>query len=421
MVAPRPTAPAAPAPSTPGLADVLPPAPPPRFDLHGPLLALPPPPRPPRSPALARAAGAVAVVGLAAGALVALDGAARALALASAAALALAATVLALRARAGAAARAPAPAAPPLTGRDPEAVVAAAAVAPASAPADVLADLPLLDAPTRAAIARALAGAAAPGPLLAALAADDDPDVRAATVDSLTRLAAAGHPIPPAVAAAVIDRERATVAALLAVRPPAGAPALHAAEVDRALAATLGRLHALALAAPAVRHLVERALATPVARVSRDAIDPWLTALLAGEHAVREPAIAALRACPLFAALPGRHADDLAARADHRHLAPGDVLVQAGDRARALHVVVDGALALADGPAPRALGPGASVGVRALVDDAPGTATATVRATARTELLAIDRATLAAACARWPPLADALASALGAPLTDRSG
>lgn len=316
-------------------------------------------------------------------------------------------------------------------------------------------ELPVLGPAERAAIARARAAADAPGALLAALAEDDDDEVRAAALRSLAGHARAGQPPAAELCARLVERERTAVAALAAARPgPGEAPPLHAAEVERALRAALERLlTALALASAAAgrdpaallaagRRLVtapdaarrraldvvqelatvdlrtldtvERALRPPVAADprARGLVDPWLAALLAGEHTAREPALAALRACRFFDALPGRHADELAGRAGHRFLAPGDVLLARGDVGDAMFVIVSGSLAVElgrDGARPT-LGPGRVVGELALL--APAPRAATVRATSLTEVLVIDRTTFEAARARWPDLGLALCRGL---------
>lgn len=317
-----------------------------------------------------------------------------------------------------------------------------------------LADLPVTPTVERVGLARMLAAAPTPGPLLAALAEDDDEDVQGAALRSLLAHARAGHPPPSALVERLVERERAATAMLAAARPARGAgPALHADEVDRALHLAVERLlRALALsAAGAGRPLLparvacQRLCAAPPAAVGRaleglgahvavapavhdtlaralrpstradprawSRVGAWLGALLAGDHAVREPAIAALRASQIFATLPGQHADDLAARADHRFVLPDEVLVRRGEPGRALIAVISGAL-VADEPAAAPHGPGAILGERALLDDVPWPAT--LRATTLTEVLVLDRPTFAAALARWPALGVALARALRA-------
>ncbi|MEZ4400753.1 MAG: cyclic nucleotide-binding domain-containing protein [Kofleriaceae bacterium] len=247
--------------------------------------------------------------------------------------------------------------------------------------------------------------------------------------------------------ARLVERERAEVVALDRRRPrPGDAPALHGAEVERALRAALDRLlTAVALASAAAgwspapvlaaaRRLVtaseparrraldvvqelsavelrtldaiEAALRPPGPTAPRGhaPLEPWLAGLLDGAHGAREPALAALRACRCFDGLPGRHADDLAARAGRRHLAPGDVLISHGEPGAEMYVVVSGALAVDGDPAP--LGPGRVVGELALIDDAPRAAT--VRAAAATEVLVIERATFERALTRWPEVGLAL-------------
>lgn len=342
---------------------------------------------------------------------------------------------------------------------DREATLAIASLDDAGA-RNLHAELAVLAADERAAIARARAAAEGPGLLLATLAEDDDDEVRAAALRSLAGHARGGAAPPADLCARLVERERAAVVALTAVRPgPDEGPALHAGEVDRALRAALDRLlTAIALAsaaagrAPApllaagrrlvtapeaarrraldvvqelaavsltVLDTIERALRPSGAADprARSLIDPWLAELLAGDHAAREPALAALRACRFFDTLPGRHADDLAARAGRRFLAAGDVLIRRGEPGDAMFVVVSGALAVeATDAAP--LGPGRMVGELALVDDAPRGAT--VRATTLTEVLVIDRATFTAALRRWPDLGVALCRGLAEAVAARA-
>ena len=313
--------------------------------------------------------------------------------------------------------------------------------------------LPAIDAAGRAAIARARAAGPAPGVLLASLAEDDDDDVRAAALRSLAGHARAGQ-IPTAeLAARAVERERRVLAALTAARA-AGAPALHAAEVDRAVRRALDRLlmavalataaggrpaapllaagrrlvdapeaarrraldviQELAVAPPPVLDAIERALRPPgpadaAARAALAAVDPWLARLLAGELADREPALAALRACPFFAALPGHHADQLAGDAARRTLEPGEALCTAGEPGEAMYALTSGELAVElDGAAH--LGPGAIVGELALIDDAPRAAT--VRAVTASEVLVFERAAFQTALLRWPDLGLALLKTL---------
>jgi len=150
----------------------------------------------------------------------------------------------------------------------------------------------------------------------------------------------------------------------------------------------------------------------PVAELSAVArVEPWLAALLAGRHAGREAALAALRSCAFFDDLAVEHADQLAAAAPRRHLAAGELLVRAGEPGDALYAVITGALvAEADPPVP--IGAGAVVGELALIDDAPHAVT--VRATVATDLLVVERAAFTAALARWPELGGALLRTLAA-------
>ncbi len=313
--------------------------------------------------------------------------------------------------------------------------------------------LPVMAAPARAAVARARAAGATPGILLATLADDDDEDVRAAALRSLAGHARAGHVPPAELAARTVERERRGLEALTAARS-ADAPALHAAECDRAVRRALDRLlmavalstaaggrpaapllaagrrliaapeaarrrtldviQELAVAPPPVLDAIERALRPPgprdpAARAALADFDPWLARLLAGELAATEPALAALRGCGFFATLPGRHAERLAADAVRRTLAAGEVLCTAGEPGLAMYTITAGALRVERG-AGTSLGPGAVVGELALVDDAPRAAT--VRATEPTTVLVFERAAFQAALVRWPELGLALLETL---------
>ena len=108
-------------------------------------------------------------------------------------------------------------------------------------------------------------------------------------------------------------------------------------------------------------------------------------------------AAATLASTPLFAGLASDALESLVERLSLVHLAPGEVLFREGDPGDALYVIAEGELAVqAEGP-PRVemarLGAGAFIGEVALMTDQPRSATIT--AVQDTELLRIDRATLA--------------------------
>jgi hypothetical protein len=331
--------------------------------------------------------------------------------------------------------------------------------------------LPALAPADRAAIARARASALAPGAMLIELASDEDDDVRAAALRTLVGHARGGYVPPASEAMAAMERERAALLAVVAARPGAGAPALHAAEVERAIQRALSRLvHAVALGTAAagrdpvpalaagrrvvdappsaasrregagpvleswapdparrraldvlqelataplpVLDAIERALRPPPPAPvpnAADAVavaDPWLAALLRGEHAAAEPALGALRSCRFFDRLAGRHAADLAAAARRRQLAAGEALVTAGEPGDAMFVVLAGTLRLAGDDAGPPMTAGSVVGELALVDDAPRAAT--VVADGATEVLVVERPAFRAALDRWPELGLAL-------------
>ncbi len=306
--------------------------------------------------------------------------------------------------------------------------------------------------------------AARPGAAATPLPAATAPSLPATAAPPLP--AAAATPLPataaPSLPATAAPSLPATAPPLhAAVAPPlpaAVAPPLHAAEVERAVRRALGRLvHAVALATAAagrdpvaalaagrrvvdapeaarrraldvlqelaaaplpVLDAIEGALRPPPARADRAAtaaaattVDPWLGALLRGEHAAAEPALAGLRACRFFERLAGRHAAELAVAAGRRTLAAGERLVEAGEPGREMFVVLAGRLRLAGADAP-AMTAGSVVGELALVDDAPRAAT--VIADEPTEVMVVERAAFAAALDRWPELGLALLRTLAA-------
>jgi hypothetical protein len=302
----------------------------------------------------------------------------------------------------------------------------------------------------RAALARALTSAPEAVELLEQLTEDEDDDVRDAALRSLAGVARAGHVASTGLAARLVERERDGFVAHVAARRPDGArPALHAAELARATRRALRRtLHAVALETaaagrdpaplaaagrrlsaksepmrrraldvlqeigktrPKVLDAVERWLRPPDAAApdaGADALrpfDPWLASLLAGELAAIEPRLAALRACPFFDELAGRHAAALATSAAETTLAAGATLFRAGDAGDAMYLVLAGELEVAtDDGAPPRLGTGSVVGEMALVDASPRFRT--VGAVSETRLLAISRAAFESALDRWPDL-----------------
>lgn len=105
----------------------------------------------------------------------------------------------------------------------------------------------------------------------------------------------------------------------------------------------------------------------------------------------------ALSATPLFASLAPGSLESLIDRLTLVDLIPGEVLFREGDPGSTLYVVVEGEVAVVSEGPPRLevsrLGPGAFFGEVALVTEQPRSATIT--ATAATQLLAIDRDVIA--------------------------
>lgn len=120
--------------------------------------------------------------------------------------------------------------------------------------------------------------------------------------------------------------------------------------------------------------------------------------LLAEPKPYSESARKALAATPLFASLSGAALESLIERLALVDLVPGDVLFRQGDAGTTLYVVVDGEVAVVSEGPPRIevsrLGPGSFFGEVALVTEQPRSAT--IEATATTQLLAIDRDVIAA-------------------------
>ncbi|MBK9031712.1 MAG: cyclic nucleotide-binding domain-containing protein [Myxococcales bacterium] len=120
--------------------------------------------------------------------------------------------------------------------------------------------------------------------------------------------------------------------------------------------------------------------------------------LLAEPKAYSESARKALAATPLFASLSSAALESLIERLALVDLVDGDTLFRQGDAGTTLYVVVDGEVAVVSEGPPRIevsrLGPGAFFGEVALVTEQPRSAT--IEATATTQLLAIDRDVIAA-------------------------
>jgi hypothetical protein len=319
--------------------------------------------------------------------------------------------------------------------------------------AAVLERIGAIDRDGRAALARARAAAVAPGPLVWRLAADPDADVRAAALRSLAGHARAGRAPTVALADACLERERAALAALVAARAVGRSP-LHHGELTRAIVrATRRVVSAAALTTAAagrdplpllaagrrmldapeplrrraldlfqevataplpVLDLLEASLRPPTGdgdRAGLAAVDPWLAALLAGERAAHEPALAALRRCAFFDDLGGEHVEALAIAAPRRHLAAGAPLVEAGAASDAMYVVLTGHLTAAGEPA-LAFGPGELIGELGVLEQA--SRSRTVLASEPVEVLTLSTEAFTAALARWPELGGALLRTLAA-------
>jgi MFS family permease len=100
--------------------------------------------------------------------------------------------------------------------------------------------------------------------------------------------------------------------------------------------------------------------------------------------------MAALRATPLFGALPGPALETVAREARRHEAAAGEVVVREGDPGSEYFAVISGSLVVSrDGVDLSALGRGDAFGEIALIREVPRTAT--VRATTDSVLLAVDR------------------------------
>ncbi|MEZ4404304.1 MAG: cyclic nucleotide-binding domain-containing protein [Kofleriaceae bacterium] len=143
--------------------------------------------------------------------------------------------------------------------------------------------------------------------------------------------------------------------------------------------------------------------------------------LLAEPKAYSASARRALAATPLFASLAPAALETLIERLALVDLIEGDVLFRQGDLGTTLYVVVEGEVAvIIDGP-PRVevsrLGPGAFFGEVALVTEQPRSAT--IEATATTQLLAIDRDVVAALVAEHADVLPVILRFLRERLVDR--
>ena len=112
---------------------------------------------------------------------------------------------------------------------------------------------------------------------------------------------------------------------------------------------------------------------------------------------------------PPFDALPAGDLNAIAARVDVRRYGLGDnILVEDGEPAHHLYVVVEGRIVVEAPEGTRELGPGAVVGERALLSE-DGTRSARVRALTYGKVLAVDRAEVDRLCAEDPAFAERLA------------
>jgi CRP-like cAMP-binding protein len=126
----------------------------------------------------------------------------------------------------------------------------------------------------------------------------------------------------------------------------------------------------------------------------------------------------ALRDTPIFAKLPHGALERLIARMAFLQLAPDDLVFAEGDPGSTLYVIADGEVVVeATGRELARLGPGAFFGEIALVTELPRSAS--VRATSRVDLLAIDRDVVRDAIAEQPRIIDVLLAFVRDRLVDR--
>jgi CRP-like cAMP-binding protein len=129
----------------------------------------------------------------------------------------------------------------------------------------------------------------------------------------------------------------------------------------------------------------------------------------------------ALSKTPLFAGLPREALESLVQQLQLVHLGGGEILFKEGDPGDALYVIVEGEVSVqAEGP-PRVemarLGPGSFIGEVALMTDQPRSAT--ISGTTDTELLRIDRKTLASVLSAHGEVLQALLRFVRDRLVDR--
>jgi len=139
---------------------------------------------------------------------------------------------------------------------------------------------------------------------------------------------------------------------------------------------------------------------------------------LAAPRAIGVRAQRALAETPLFAGLPSEALEALVEHMQLVPLLPGAVLFRQGDPGDSLYVITEGELAVqGQGVEMSRLGPGAFIGEVALMTDQPRSAT--VSAVAPSELLRIDRKTLASVLANHGDLLPAVLRFVRDRLVDR--
>jgi MFS family permease len=191
----------------------------------------------------------------------------------------------------------------------------------------------------------------------------------------------------------------AVVGAANSVEDVAGFTLLQRIVPDEVLSRVLGVVWGLAMAAVALGSimapLVVDALGPRAAFAVVGAILPVLTILVwrklvAIDRKVTAPAdeLALVDGVPLFAPLSVVAKEHVAGRLTRIDVGAGDVIVRAGEAGDRFYVVADGELEIVNGVHGRA-GRGDFFGEIALLRDVPRTAT--VRATAPTQLYALDR------------------------------